>query len=724
MAGTTGGKWETVVNKKKSTVTKGDVKRAQQKFIDGDSAPKVDIREALKLDKTQYASAFDEANDEEKYPSRVLLDEVRSGVNSSPKVVKKKEKKVPKAAPIFDIDLKIRTIDVADLEEKLAEIKEKFPNHQLIWLKEIAQCLQIQLSGPGVNEKGDLAFINKPDNYPLSQLSSKAYAVIKDALNDCDGKVLDSYFIYLNAALVTEVQQGHCTAANRVIIQILSKTHPNIAVDNCDEVVAGKSRHGDNYLATMWALSQTTSNLEDGLKIWWSSMFSCLEKKHHAVAALNYLRKLFRDCNVNKINQPLITPEQMVQLIEMMSAEKSPLSHTPALMDEMQSYFGHFVKLLLLDGSGEYSESAFKNILPRVRNQEDSNVLNLLCDVLVICLSTNRNCMEWWVENFIHYMRESSVLLKHMRDDPEVWRKLSSSKQYRPSYVLLKYLNMILENLDKANERGRFEKKAGFKDCRKLCTGIVRNETNRKQQSSFIWKILKSLTVLMLLFAAADVYKSGSYESSKTGFYLKHTGVEAKAKIAFQHMHTYVDIASVYLHDKVPYYYSKVSVYTDPALEVSQKYLIIAGVWLEENSRPIRAYLNEAVPPILEKISYFLSEQYQIISNWVVSLYNIHSPKLIAAVNDTYSWLYVVIPQAYNYILQVLVICATKIYELNPDFFDQALVALEDAKVYVLTQTPIVISAVWEYSVNGANATRMFLESSLEKSHVWIKEKM
>merc|ERR1712179_590259 len=77
MAGV-GGKWETVVSKKKGHVTKSDVKKAQQKFIDGESAPKQETREALKLDKTQYGSAFDEANhQEEKYPSRVVLDDIK-----------------------------------------------------------------------------------------------------------------------------------------------------------------------------------------------------------------------------------------------------------------------------------------------------------------------------------------------------------------------------------------------------------------------------------------------------------------------------------------------------------------------------------------------------------------------------------------------------------------------------------------------------------------------
>ena len=38
------GKWETVVKKKKSHITKSDVKKAQQKFIEGEKVPKVEQR--------------------------------------------------------------------------------------------------------------------------------------------------------------------------------------------------------------------------------------------------------------------------------------------------------------------------------------------------------------------------------------------------------------------------------------------------------------------------------------------------------------------------------------------------------------------------------------------------------------------------------------------------------------------------------------------------------
>jgi len=476
-------------------------------------------------------------------------------------------------------------------------------------------------------------------------------------------------------------------------------------------------------LAVMWALSQNADSLEDGLKVWWSAMSSVLDKKHHAAVAIKYLKKLFRNCTVNKITSPLITTDQMIQLIEVMDGEKSPLQHTPELMEEMLVLFPKFARLLLVDGSNT-CESVFKNVLPYMRSQEDPAVLRLVCDLLVMCLSLDRKCMVWWVDNFIHFMRESSVLLRNMRDDPEVWKKLSSSKQYRPSSLLVKYMETIMENLDKANERGRFEKKAGFKDCRKLCSGIVRAENQRKKEPSFFGKFLKYVLVTLLIFAAVDVYNSGSYEASRTGKYLKSSGIEERAMIGFKHIQEVIDTGTAYLKEHVPYYYSKVSVYTDPALEITWKYLVIAGVWIKENSKPVRDYLNEVLPPLLEKVNYFLGEQYRIISTWLVSLHNHYTPIVVETIQELYQWFTVVIPQVYNYILNLIIILINKIYDLNPEFFDDMGVRMQDAWKYMYTQTPIVMADVQEVTVKYMNVALSAMHDGVQKGQVWIKERM
>lgn len=50
------------------------------------------------------------------------------------------------------------------------------------------------------------------------------------------------------------------------MIQILCEIHPDVIVRNYDEVLRGKSRSADSYLAVMWALSRPGDTPENRLK--------------------------------------------------------------------------------------------------------------------------------------------------------------------------------------------------------------------------------------------------------------------------------------------------------------------------------------------------------------------------------------------------------------------------------------------------------------------------
>merc|ERR1719289_657506 len=121
----------------------------------------------------------------------------------------------------------------------------------------------------------------------------------------------------------------------------------------------------------------------------------------------------------------------------------------------------------------------------------------------------------------------------------------------------------------------------------------------------------------------------------------------------------------------------------DPALEVTWKYMQVAGVWIEKNSKPLRDYLNEVLPPLLEKVNFFLGEQYRIITTWLISLYSTYAPIVVQSAQELYTWLSVVIPQVYYYIVNLIRIIISKIYELSPEFFDDMTARVNDLWKYV-----------------------------------------
>jgi len=715
-ASNTTGKWETVVNKKKSHVTKSDVKKAQQKFIDGEKVPKVDHRDPLKLDQTMYAAGFErqqiEDDADEKYPSRLPYDSTDNSL--SPRV--RKQKKLPKPAAPVDVSAKIRKLDPNVIAAQIKENDVKFPNQKLICLKYLTGWLQSELAGP--NEKTDFAYLTKPAEYPLCEVHEEVRNILSKFVRKSDANTLSAYFTFLVASLTAETQQSHSTLAQRIMIQLLYTIQPNIFVESCDEIVHGKSRNADSYLAVIWAFSQVTSNLEHGLSVWWSCMYSVLDKKHHANASVQYFDRLIRLHGNKKATKALVTPDQMVQLMELMVSEKSPLQHTPGLMDQMRNHFKTLSSLLLCGGN---ANMVFQQLLPSVKQYADSDMKYMLCELLLECLYSTRSTMEWWSQHIVHHMKESSILLKHIQSKSnQVNKEFTGSRQYKSKYALFDYSTIMRTNLDKANEKGKFEKKAGFKDCRKLCNNFIRIELERKNETSKLWTFMKLSLFVLLLVAGIDIYRSQSYNESNVGVYLKRYGVESRALYVMEYTRNITDDATSFVGKHAPHYYSKVSVYIDPVLEKTSSYITIASKFVYKHSEPLRAYLNKVLPPLFEKVSFFLSEQYRIISGLIIATYEKYTPIIQDGVLSTYSWLCVAIPNAYNYTIQLVYTTKQQIYQLNPVFFDSLRVYIDDAIVYVVKVTPVVMETVRNYTSTCAKSTQKYFSAG----QIWLQQNL
>ena len=65
-----------------------------------------------------------------------------------------------------------------------------------------------------------------------------------------------------------------------------------------------------------------------------------------------------------------------------------------------------------------------------------------------------------------------------------------------------------------------------------------------------------------------------------------------------------------------------------------------------------------------------------------------------------------------------------KIYELSPEFFDNLAARVNDLWKYVYTATPVVVADMQDAAAKYFNVAISAMSDGVEKSQLWIKERL
>ena len=84
---------------------------------------------------------------------------------------------------------------------------------------------------------------------------------------------------------------GSFTLADRILIQLLCEVEPDVITEHYNEIIAGKSKNADAYVAVMWALIQPVGTLEkrlEGFLIFYLFICEGYKMKHLAMKGSYY----------------------------------------------------------------------------------------------------------------------------------------------------------------------------------------------------------------------------------------------------------------------------------------------------------------------------------------------------------------------------------------------------------------------------------------------------
>ncbi|RWS11991.1 transmembrane protein 214-like protein [Dinothrombium tinctorium] len=596
--------WEFVGKKSKQGAAKGSKHKLQNGSLKAGKSVESKIQTGIEESETIFKVFLEEERRNEERRKNQQLKQQSKADSKAPKppandkktagkenVAKNKKKKSLNSSqnPIVfkKLDDAIRQINLADLRSIMEEVKTRFPESPLIWLKDLASYLNQKLSF----EPEDPLFSENPSNYPLCLLPTDVLKHISKLFNECTKPTLQLFQDHCFQEIINHMTRSKLpTLGYRLMLQALGQLQPEITIKNLQRISLTRTSYQNRppvCLSILWGASQSGyKNLSYGLKIWLELILPVTGMKAYSKYAIETLERFLSEHRKKNSEENALGIREFFSILDFAFTDNGL---PPNLQKRFQTLYPQLKQLAFGENPSQNMKNFFPSFLLRLNPQISNNLKTEILQNLEYCLAQDIHCFSVWRQLYTKHLPQSSLLLAYLLENLNNLSPRFPRKLLKDTLLTFKITN---EETVVSNKH-----EPGLNECRKPCEELLTKMSSR----SFPWKkILSLLLVFALGLVAYDCHLHGSFEKSITGKYLKDSGVEASVQKSWSRARVYLVKGWEYLRKNVPIYYELLKRNCSPYVEYCYEQLIVVFNYLWDLTSDLRLWLDRNGPIFME----------------------------------------------------------------------------------------------------------------------------
>jgi len=453
-----------------------------------------------------FASAFDPAPTP-KSPKK----ETNGSVKASNGKVKPSAKVEKPCLPASLEEAVKSKIKLDDLRNIIEEVQLRWPESPLLWLRDVAQYLNVALITSQQEEPSKEVLGGKP----LSALTANMRKVISSMLSGCEEGMRETFFETCVANTAHELAKGGNVNGWRCLTQLLADLQPTVVTAHLPRYVELRNSYQNRPavgLAILWSVGQAgRKNLQSGVKVWLEVMLPVITFRHYTKYVVDYLAALLTAHNITpdtQMNKALMDISNFITVQDTVFVVSSAINKEHAR--SLQQLYPSLRAIAL---GGFTNHELFPALLPRLDSLSSPGQVVDTLEVLAECLAATPAARVHWTQAYTSNLGPSGQLLSYLDsnwiryradlDEPELQETIEAFQDYNASV---------------ANKEGL-----------QLATEGANAVATHFSSPGMAWFPWKTLSLLLLIGTAAiinlDMERSGgSFKASNTGQFLSDLG--------------------------------------------------------------------------------------------------------------------------------------------------------------------------------------------------------